>query len=490
MMPSSLVHGRYVICHARNPQAPLVIEDGAVFQVDGQIKDVGSFKELRQKYSADEVLGGADRVVLPGFVNAHHHVGLTPFQLGSPDLPLELWIIQRLGARSIDPYLDTVYAGLEMIAAGITTVQHMQGWAPGPLDNNLAVSRSMIQAYDCVGMRCSYSNLARDQCRLVYLDDAKFIDSLPEELRGEASAFVRQYSLTIPEIVALFEELRSEHPPIGRSRVQLAPANLHWCSDKLLGEIGDLSRKYDVPMHFHLLETRYQKEYARRHGDSAVRYLHKLGLLGSNMTLGHAVWVDEEEIGWIAQSGSCICHNCSSNFRLQSGIAPLHAFLKHGITVGLGIDEAGINDDRDMLQEMRLVRLAHSVAAESVRPPSSAQILFMATEGSAATTPFRDEIGALEPGKCADLVIMDWNAIEQPYLEPGTSVIDALIYRGRSSAVETVIVDGECIYRDRRFTRIDKEFGNRGAEEKPCQSTEPSGRYAPKAGRRALAACD
>jgi cytosine/adenosine deaminase-related metal-dependent hydrolase len=124
--------------------------------------------------------------------------------------------------------------------------------------------------------------------------------------------------------------------------------------------------------------------------------------------------------------------------------------------VGLGIDEAGINDDRDMLQEMRLVRLAHRMPGYPEDAVTPARIFHMATEGSAMTTPFRGEIGALEPGRAADLVVMDWNAIAEPYLEEGTPVVDAVVYRARAGGVETVIVGGECIYRDRRFTRVDK----------------------------------
>jgi cytosine/adenosine deaminase-related metal-dependent hydrolase len=435
-----------------------VVEDGAVLQVDGTIVEIGRFADLAVKHSPDEVIGDADSLVLPGFVNAHHHVGLTPFQLGSPDLPLEKWIVRRMAARAVDLHLDTLYSAFQMVESGITAVQHMHGWVPGTLADVVRGSTAVVSAYERVGMRSSYSYLARDQCRLVYHDDAAFIATLPQELRADAEEFVRQRTLAISDIVALFEELHGARPKDGRIRIQLSPANLHWCSDALLGTVGDLSRKHGVPMHFHLLETPLQKAYAhRRTGGSAVAHLAGLGLLGPRMTLGHSVWVSEADLELMAATGSCVCHNCSSNFRLRSGIAPLHAFLARGLTVGLGIDEAGINDDRDMLQEMRLVRLAHRVPGTPEEVPSPSQIFHMATEASAATTPFAGEIGALEPGRAADLVVMDWRHIAEPYLEEGTPIVDALVYRARSQGVRTVIVGGECIYRDGRFTRIDKD---------------------------------
>lgn len=472
-MPSSLVRGRYVICHARDEQKPLIVEDGAVFQSQGTIVDIGDFRELARKYTPDEIIGNSDSIVLPGFVNAHHHVGLTPFQLGSCDHQLEMWIISRMAARAVDLHLDTLYSAFQMVESGITTVQHMHGWVPGSLDEVATSSASVIDAYERVGMRCSYSYLARDQCRIVYLDDSAFIATLPQAVRRDAEDFVRQTTLPISDLVALFEHLHSEHGRKDRIRIQLAPANLHWCSDALLGEMGDLSRKHDVPMHFHLLETHYQKEYARKRcGHSAVEHLDKLGLLGPDLTLGHAVWVTESDIDLIAQAGSCICHNCSSNYRLCSGTAPLNAFLAHGLKIGLGIDEAGINDDRDMLQEMRLVRLAHRVPEAPDEAPSPAQLFRMATEWSAVTTPFRGEIGTLEPGKAADLVVMEWHHIAEPYLEKGTPIIDAVVYRARASGVDTVIVGGECIYRNGHFTRLDKKLAM--AELKASLSGPPS----------------
>lgn len=159
----------------------------------------------------------------------------------------------------------------------------------------------------------------------------------------------------------------------------------------------------------HLLETAYQKDYARRRGGgSAVEHIDRFGLLGPLMTLGHGVWLNESDIHRLAETGICICHNCSSNFRLSSGVAALNAFEANGINTAIGIDEAGINDDRDMLQEMRMVLRAHRIPGmEADDVPTPAQVFRMATSGGAKTTAFGDTIGALEPGRGADLVLID-----------------------------------------------------------------------------------
>jgi 5-methylthioadenosine/S-adenosylhomocysteine deaminase len=152
-----------------------------------------------------------------------------------------------------------------------------------------------------------------------------------------------------------------------------------------------------------------------------------------------------------------ICHNASSNLRLRSGVGPLNHWAARGVRVAIGLDEAGINDDRDMLQGMRLVLRLHRVPGMDDVVPTCPQVLRMATEDGAATTPYAGRIGTLEPGKAADLVLLSWPQIAYPYLDPDTSLVDAVVHRAKSSGVALVMVAGEVILRDGRFTRIDKE---------------------------------
>jgi 5-methylthioadenosine/S-adenosylhomocysteine deaminase len=221
----------------------------------------------------------------------------------------------------------------------------------------------------------------------------------------------------------------------------------------------------------HLLETAYQKEYAaRRGGCSAVEYIDRFGLLGPQMTLGHGVWLTEKDIERLAETGTCVCHNCSSNFRLRSGVAALNRLEARGINTAIGIDEAGINDDRDMLQEMRMVLRAHRVPGMDDSVPTAAQVFRMATSGGAKTTAFGETIGTLAVGKAADMVLMDWRQISYPYLDQTVPLLDAVLLRAKTEGVRGVICDGEVIYANGKFTRVDRDAALRSLHDELQQA--------------------
>ncbi|WP_300575386.1 amidohydrolase family protein [Phenylobacterium sp.] len=458
-MAATLIRSRALVTHAIDRHSWNEIPDGAVLQRDGVIAAIGGFPELAAANPDVPVIGTGREIVLPGFVNGHHHVGLTPVQLGSPDLPLELWLTTKMIARKVSLYLDTLYSAFEMIASGVTTVQHIHGVSPGGLQEASDASDEVIRAYDDIGMRTSFSFMLRDQNRLVHQQDEAFAASLPEALQAPMRRWFGRYKMDLNDNIALFEGLHGRYGGKPRTRIQLAPANLHWCSDTALARLSDVARKYDVPLHMHLAETPLQKEYARRRGGcTPVEYIARFDLLGPKMTLGHGVWVSESDIERIAETGTCVCHNCSSNFRLRSGTMPLNRMEAAGITTAIGIDEAGLNDDRDMLQEMRLVLRAHRVPGlVDDEVPTVAQVFRMATEGGGATTGFNGTIGRLEVGKAADLVMMDWRQISYPYLDEAMPLLDAVLLRAKTEGVRTVICDGEVIYQDGRFTRVDRD---------------------------------
>ena len=456
-MATKLIRSRAALSPKAGEYRVETIRDAAVLAEDGVIAEVGPYEALHRKYPGTEVVGNGEQILLPAFVNSHHHVGLTPVQLGSPDMPLELWFVTRMVARNLNYYLDTLYSAFEMVASGITTVQHIHGWLPGTPAEVRSRADDVVRAYEDIGMRVSYCYGVRDQNRLAYQDDAELVASLPPELRGPMQAWFERFKLSLDGAMDMFASMHAAHAGKERVQIQLAPANLHWCSDAALTRLADASERYHVKLHMHLVETAYQKEYARRRGGgTAVEYLDRFGLMNSRMTLGHGVWLNERDIGRAAETGTCICHNCSSNFRLRSGVAPLNRFVAEGVNVALGLDEAGINDDRDMLQEMRLVLRAHRVPGMEDDVPTMDQVLTMATVGGARTTGFADRLGTLEPGTAADLVLLDWEKISYPYLDELTPVLDAVIQRAKTGAVARVICAGETIYADGTFTRVDQ----------------------------------
>ena len=458
-MAVSLIRSRAMITRTTSRTTWEEIADGAVYQEDGTIKAIGTYKELSAKYPNASVIGSGNEIMLPGFVNGHHHVGLTPVQLGSPDMPLELWFITRLVSRILNVHLDTLYSAFEMIASGVTTVQHIHGWMPGTLPEIQDKSNQVIKAYEDIGMRVSYCYALRDQNRLIYQKDEDFVASLPKEIQGPMQRHFARFKANLDDQMGLFRDLYEQHNAKSRVKIQLAPANLHWCSDKALTMLSDTSKKYNVPMHMHLLETAYQKEYAMRRGNcTALEYIDRFDMVNERLTLGHGVWLSAKDIDRLASAGGCVCHNCSSNFRLRSGVAALNYFESKGLNTGIGTDEAGINDDRDMLQEMRLVLRAHRVPGmvdEDV--PTVAQVLRMATIGGAKTTPYGSAIGTLEVGKKADLVLLDWKQISYPYLDTMTPLLDAVILRAKTEGVKMTMCDGEVLYQDGEFTKVDRD---------------------------------
>jgi cytosine/adenosine deaminase-related metal-dependent hydrolase len=436
--------------------APLILADAGVLVAGATVAAVGPAADLRRAHPDAVEIGGRGRVLIPGLINAHHHVGLTPFQLGARDMPLELWFPERLKMREVDPRLDTLYAAFEMIASGVTTVQHLHSRAPGDANAVIARAGAILGAYAEIGMRVSYSFALRDQNRIIYAADEDFVASLPEALRAPTAAYLGAFALPLADQIAVFHALRARWGDHPLAAIQIAPSNLHWLSDAALESAARMAEETGAPMHMHLLETPYQRDYAqRRTGGSALAFIDRFGLVGPQLTIGHAVWMTPDDVALLAERGGCLCHNCSSNLRLKSGTADLNAFLASGAPVALGIDEAGINDDRDMLQEMRLALTLHRPPGHEAPAPAAAQIVRMATEHGAATTPFAGRIGRIAPGMLADMVLLDWERVTWPHQDAGTPLLDVLVRRAKAGAVESVMIGGEIVYRAGAFTRVD-----------------------------------
>src|SRR5258705_13842919 len=233
-MATSLIRSCAMITRAIDGKVWQQIRDGALLQEDGTITAIGTYKDLKAKHPTVPVIGSGKEILLPGFVNGHHHVGLTPVQLGSPDMPLELWFITRMVIRNLDLYLDTLYSAFEMIGSGTTTVQHILGWMPGTLPEVEKRAGDVIRAYEDVGMRVSYCYAVRDQNRLGYQAHEEFLASLPKELQGAMKRWFERFKLGLDDAMGMFESMHARHNNKPRVKIQPAPASLHCCSDKPL----------------------------------------------------------------------------------------------------------------------------------------------------------------------------------------------------------------------------------------------------------------
>jgi cytosine/adenosine deaminase-related metal-dependent hydrolase len=352
----------------------------------------------------------------------------------------------------------TVYSAIQMIESGTTGIMYNHSQTPvARLEKDVD---DVLRGFADTGMRAAFSVLYRDQNRVVYTDDDQFLAGLPTDLAAGIRKYLAATDLPRADYFRLFEQTYEKHgtDPDDRITVLLSPANAQWASDEFLQTTKEYATKYQTGIHMHLVETFYQKEYGiRAWSKTPAAHLQELGFLGPELSCAHGIWLTENDIDLLAGNGTTVCHNPSSNLRLKNGVAPVNAMLAGGMNVSLGTDSCAINDDDDMIQEMRLAAKLHrepSIAAPAI---NSHQVLKMATINAAKPTFFHQSIGALEKGKRADIVLMDLSAIEEPYLDSRIDIVDALLYRGKARQVDTVLIDGEVVLRDGRFTKLDKQ---------------------------------
>ncbi len=454
-----IVRGGHLVRGVSPSGAPDIVIDGGMVVRDGVIASIGRADDLIRDHPDLEVVGEEADVVLPGLVNAHHHTGLSPLQRGVTPAPLELWLPQFLGLRRIDARLDTLYSAVEMIESGVTTVQHIHGGPSGPRARWRDEPEAIAGAYREAGLRMSFCSMLRDRNRFVVGDDETFLAGLPDSVASRLRPVLQAAPADTASQLDFFEDLAADwnRPTSRLSRVQLAPANLHWCTDDSLIRQREVAARHDVSLHMHLLETPYQRLFAEQEtGSTAVAHLHRLGLLGPKLTLGHAIWLEEDDIALIAETGTKVCHNASSGLKLASGVTPAAELAARGATVGLGIDQSGVNDDHDMLLEMRLAWALQRRPARWTLGPSAAAVFRMATEGGAATTDYGEIIGRLDPGREADAILISRNRLAYPSWDVDVPLLDAVLHRARSGDVHTAMVAGRLIMRGGKVLFVDK----------------------------------
>ncbi len=479
-MASSLIRGRYVICEAGSePGGSRVITDGAVLQRDGVIEAVGTWEDLRDR-QVDEVIGGPRFLVMPGLTNSHHHGrGVSTFQMGTVDGCLETWIVEGWGRRPVDWRLITLYTAIQMIKSGTTSVMYNHPRTPpeGLLDE----CGQVLSGFGAAGMRTAFSVYYRGQNRIVYNDDEAFLSSLPADLAAAVRGYVAATDMSEDDYFSFFGSLRQAYgieASGGLISVLLSPSNTQWASNDFFLRTRELSTRYDTAVHMHLVESWYQKEYGiRTWGKTPVAHLADLGFLGPELSCAHSVWLTEEDIELLADSGATVCHNPSSNLRLKNGIAPVNAMLAGGVNVAMGTDSTAINDDDDMLQEMRLASRLHRQPGLDRPALDSHQALRLATANAARPTGFDGRIGALEPGRYADMVLLDWDAMTAPYFEgsgdAAADAVNAVVYRGKSTHVDTVLINGEVVVRDGLFVKASEEQVTSELREQLSRPIEP-----------------
>ncbi len=458
-MSEFLIRGKYLVTPHVNSDGVSVLSKHGLHQKNGKIVKVAPFHELRSQSPHLKVVGSERQAILPGLVNSHYHQGFSFLQLGQPDRTTDSYRFQ--GAWDVDPYLEHLYGAMQMIETGTTTVQviYDPGRGRDPLDE-LSTSK-VIKAYLDSGMRVSYAPEIVNQNTIIAGPNGgekEFAARLPTDLKRRFTSFFDKEHLPVEELISRNEDVFSRYSDSNtRLRINVAPGNVHRCSDDLLIKLRDLALKHKTTMHIHLQEWYNQLLYGLwAWGKSPLLHLNDLDFLGPNLDCVHSVWVNDQDIETMARHGVSVSTNPTSNFRLQAGITPIYRFLDKGITMALGTDEVGLNDDKDMIQEMKLLHKVHRLPGVRIPPLTASQVFKMSTINSAKVVGWDDTIGTLEAGMSCDVVLMNLDHIEYPFLDPNVPTIDAILYRGRGIDIDTVIVEGEIVMDDRRFTKFDK----------------------------------
>jgi cytosine/adenosine deaminase-related metal-dependent hydrolase len=458
-MARLVLHGRYVVTDPRNLPGPGMIEDGFVLAENDRVVETGRWGDLWPRLGDTPVLGGPSHMVVPGFVNAHHHGrGLSAGQLGVHDGPLETWLLDFFAMPPLDVYADTLHANLKMIRSGITTVLHSayaREW--GRLEEE---TEAALRAYRDCGLRVSYAVGFEDCMSLTYWQDDAFLTTVPAELAADARRLFCPAGATAVEryldYVDVLEQKQHGNPQI---RILFGPTWHPWCSPDFLKKVAAHAGTGSTGIHIHALESPLEAERSRRHyGEELSAFFQRANLTGTSNSLAHGTHMSPEDIARCAETGTSVCHNPSSNLRLRNGVAPIAAMLKAGVNVALGMDSWSLAGAENLCQEARLALALQqgNIATRFETAPDAFDALRMMTCNGGAPTGFGNAVGRLEPGAFADAVLFDFDRLIWPYLAPDVHPVEALIAFAEPHCIDHVVCAGIPILKAGAFTVVDE----------------------------------
>ncbi len=387
-------------------------------------------------------IDGKNKLLLPGFFNAHTHSS-EMWQRGIMSvLPLELWLAELYDFAPLDPeqvYLSALGTAVETLLSGGTSVVDHLVLIPGLELETIAIA---TRAYREVGIRAFIAPLIQDE---------SLTAGIPS---GESAQNHEPYFRSTAATLEIIEEaVRQFHRPDEGVNILVAPTGIQLCTDALFQGCTELSDRYNLCRHSHLLETRAQEKLAQqKYGCTAVEHLKRIGYLSDRTTLAHCVWLNDADIAILAQTQSTVVHNPLSNLRLGSGIAPILKYRQAGVNVTFGCDGASSNDSQDLLEAIKIGSILHNVTDSDYQHwITPRQAVEMASLGGAKGLNLADKLGSLTVGKQADLVLYDLTNLS---LLPRTDPIGLLVLGRPSNVVDSAWVNGKQIITDGKVTTI------------------------------------
>jgi len=407
-----LIKNAQILGGTRN-KGSLLIENDKIVEIADKI---GSS-------NADKIIDAENQILMPGLVNTHTHLSMTLLRGLADDLPLDVWLNEHIWPMEAHLNGDYCYAGallasVEMIKSGTTTCNDMYFF----MDD---VARAM----DETGLRAVLSH------GMIDLGDedkrkAEFKESrrIIEKCHGTAQ---------------------------GRINVAFGPHSPYTCSQELLEGVRKEANKYGNLIHIHVAETENEvQQVSEAHGQRPFEYLDEIGFMGPDVLAAHAVQLSDNEIEIIKNKDVKLSHNPASNMKLASGVSPVDKMLKKGICVSLGTDGAASNNNLDMMEEMKLAALLQKVHYMDPVALSAEEAFRMATINGAQALGMENEIGSVEVGKKADLILLDKKAT---HLTPFRHPLSHIVYSAQGSDVNTTICNGQILMENREIQNIDLE---------------------------------
>ena len=400
-----------------------IVEDGAVAVAGGKIVAVGKRADVLRTYTAREVIDARGRAVIPGLVNGHTHIPMVLFRGIADDLDLNEWLTKFIfpaEAKNVTEEFVRVGTQLglaEMIRGGTTTY-----------------------------------------CDMYYFEDAIAEETERAGVRGLLGETVIDFPVpdnkTWPEAMAYVKRFAARWKGHKLVTPAVAPHAPYTVSEAHLKEVRAFSDQTGTAVVTHVAETRKEVEdVTRDHGASPVEYLARIGFLSPRTVAAHTVHLTESEIGLLRQHQVGAIHNPESNMKLASGVAPVPQMMKAGVLLGLGTDGAASNNDLSMWEAMDLAAKLHKLSSNDPKVVTAEEALVMATIGGARALHMDKDIGSIEVGKRADLVVVDLDA---PHQTPRYSLYSHLVYATKASDVRTVVIEGRVVMRDRRLLTLNE----------------------------------
>ncbi len=452
MQPIDLLiaHGAVVTMDARRT----IHYDGALAIDGGRIVDVGPADLVEGRYAPARTIDARRRAVLPGLVDTHHHF-LQNLLKGTPDdLALVDWIDCVSSPRivlAVGGYLAGDF-GLQIHSSRLGCVEALRSGITCLLNMEWATPPEVVDVFEDLGLRVVQTLTLTD------------VDQWNREgmLLPEAEVW---------DLAGRLIE-RCRRSKLVQFRYGLACPNS--CSPELIQKVRALATENGVGIHIHIAETEFEWDNMQRlYGKTPTRHLHDLGLLAPDVLGAHCIWLSDDDIGLLRDSGTRVAHNPECNMKVADGIAPIAKMLQAGVVVSLGTDSCAVNDNMDMFEAMRVAAFLQKVSRMDPTALSADQVLEMATLGGARALGLEADLGSLEVGKKADVIVVD---LTGTHLRPINNLVNNLVYcASAANDVETVIVDGRLVVDNRRLVGHDEATIVAQAEEEAIRRSRAAG---------------